>query len=249
MWRRGGRLALWWLALAGITINIIVSFNRNMWVGLVIGFVLVLALGGVKARSRLVSATIVLLSAAMLFVVFGSSGSNNSVVEPLIKRGETIVTPEKTSKESSLKLRFEETKKAWKTAENHLLIGVGPGAPFGVQDTEVLRSGSLATGERLQPQLFLHNQYLYLVLISGVGGLIAFLIFLISPIRAAFKRTPRDPAITACAIGLVLIMISAVLAIYFTVEDMTAILGLLTGVLVADREGPAADGEASGLLT
>jgi hypothetical protein len=81
-----------------------------------------------------------------------------------------------------------------------------------------------------------------------VPGLIAFLVFLIAPIRDAFERRPRDPAITACGIGLVLIMISALIAIYFTVEDMTAILGLLAGVIVADREGPAADGEASGLL-
>ena len=37
--------------------------------------------------------------------------------------------------------------------------------------------------------------------------------------------------------GIALIMVSAVVAIYFTVEDMTAVLGLLTGVLVADAEG------------
>ena len=248
IWRRGGRLALWWLVLAGITVDIIVSFNRNMWVGVVIGFVLILVLGGVKARGRLSGAAVVLVSAAILFVIFGSSGSNNSVVEPIIKRGETIVTPEKTSKENSLQLRFEETEKAWESAQHHLLFGVGPGASFGVEDKEVVTSGSIFTGERLVPQLFLHNQYLFLILISGVPGLIAFLFFLIAPIRDAFKRMPRDPAITACGIGIVLIMISAVIAIYFTVEDMTAVLGLLTGVIVADREGPAADGEASGLL-
>jgi O-antigen ligase len=248
IWRRGGRLALWWLVLGGITLNIIVSFNRNMWVGLVIGFVLVLALGGVKARGRLSMAAIVLVSAVTLFVVFGSTGSNNSVVEPIVKRGETIITPEKTSKESSLKLRFEETSKAWKDAQHHLLVGVGPGAPFGVYDKELVTSGSTVVGERALPQLFLHNQYLFLVLISGLPGLIAFVVFLVSAISAAFRRRPRDPAITALGIGIVLIMISAILAIYFTVEDMTAVLGLLTGVIAADREGPASDGEPSGLL-
>lgn len=248
MWRRGGRLAFWWLALAGITIDIIISFNRNMWVGLIIGFVMVLVLGGVKARGRLGTAAVLLVSAAILFVIFGSSGSSNSVVEPIIKRGETIVTPEKTAKENSLQLRFEETEKAWGFAQHHLLFGAGPGASFGVEDKEVVTSGSVFLGERLVPQLFLHNQYLFLVLLCGVPGLVAFLVFLIAPIRDAFQRRPRDPAITACGIGLVLIMISALIAIYFTVEDMTAILGLLTGVIVADREGPAADGEASGLL-
>jgi O-antigen ligase len=247
--RRGSKRALWAVILAGISIDIIVSFNRNMWLGVALGFVLILALGGVKVRSRLSSATAVLIGAVVLFVVFGSSGSESSVVTPIIKRGETLVSPEKTSKEGSLQLRFQETSKAWKVAQSHLLLGVGPGAPFGVIDKQTVTSGSLVVGERPEPQLFLHNQYLFLVLISGVPGLIAFLVFLIAPAADAFKRRPRDPAITACGIGIVLIMISAVLAIYFTVEDMTAVLGLLTGVIVADRQGRAADGEPSGLLT
>jgi hypothetical protein len=39
-----------------------------------------------------------------------------------------------------------------------------------------------------------------------------------------------------------------VVAIYFSVESWTAMLGLLTGVIVADREGRVADGLSSGLL-
>ncbi|MGV1050106.1 MAG: O-antigen ligase family protein [Solirubrobacterales bacterium] len=246
--RRRGNRAFWWAILAGITIDIIVSFNRNMWLGVILGFLLVLLYGGVKVRGRLTTAAGVLVAAAVLFAVFGSSTSNDSVVSPIVKRGETIVNPAKTSKENSLQLRFEETSKAWKTARSHLLLGVGSGAPFGVTDKELVTSGNLVTGERPQPQLFLHNQYLFLILISGVPGLIAFLVFLIGPVSDAFKRRPRDPPILACGIGIVLIMISAVIAIYFTVEDMTTVLGLLTGVIVADREGRAADARGSGLL-
>jgi hypothetical protein len=85
-------------------------------------------------------------------------------------------------------------------------------------------------------------------LIAGIPGLLAFLVFLGVPMAQAIRRSPGDPAIAACGVGIALIMISAVVAIYFTAEDMTAVLGLLTGIIVADREGRAAAGEPSGLL-
>jgi O-antigen ligase len=246
--RKHQRSPLWWLILAGITIDILISFNRNMWLGVAIGFVLMLVIGGVYVRGRLASGIAVLFSAIALFLAFGSTTSSDTVVTPIVQRGETLFNPSKTSKESSLQARFKETSEAWKTAENHLVFGVGPGVPFGVVDQELVRSGTLITGLRRPPQLFLHNQYLFIVLLAGVPGLIAFLVFLISPLRTAFTRRPRDPAIAACGIGIALIMLSAIVAIYFTVEDMTAMLGLLTGVIVADQEGEARDGERSGLL-
>lgn len=245
--RRGNRL-VWWLILGGISIDILVSFNRNMWLGVVIGFVLMLIIGGVHVRNRLSAAIAVLVTAIALFVAFGSTSSSESVVTPIVKRGETLFNPAKTSQESSLQARFKETEEAWKTAQHHLLVGVGPGVSFGVLDQELVQSGGLVTGLRRPPQLFLHNQYLYLILIAGVPGLIAFVWFLVSALVVAFKRRPRDPAIGACGIGIALVMLSAVVAIYFTVEDMTAVLGLLAGVIIADHEGEASDGESSGLL-
>jgi hypothetical protein len=62
------------------------------------------------------------------------------------------------------------------------------------------------------------------------------------------RRAPRDPAITACAVGLAGILISSVVAIYLTVPDMTGLIGLLAGVIIADRDSRAAAGEASGLI-
>jgi O-antigen ligase len=246
--RPGARRLGWGLLLTGILIDIVVSFNRNMWLGIALGLALMVIVGGVRVRSRLTIATAVAMGAVALFVAFGASTSNSTVVEPIIKRGATIFNPGKTSKENSLQARFHETSEAWKTAQHHLLVGVGAGAPFGVLDQQAVTSGETIVSVELVPQLFLHNQYLYLVLIAGVPGLVAFLVFLIAPLSGALKRRPRDPAIAACGIGIALIMISAIVAIYFTVEDMTAMLGLLTGVIVADLEGRAAAGEDSGLL-
>jgi O-antigen ligase len=246
--KRGTPRTLWSFLLAGIALDIVVSFNRNMWLGIVIGLVLMAIVGGSMVRNRLAVAVAVAVASITLFVTFGTSSTNSHVVEPILQRGETLFNPSKTSQESSLQDRARETDKAWEAAQHHLLLGVGAGAGFGVLSNVPISSGSFIIGFTQTPQLFLHNQYLYLLLISGIPGLIAFLVFLGVPLAHSVRRRPRDPPITALGVGLALIMISSVVAIYFTVEDMTAVLGLLTGVIMADFESRAADGRSSGLI-
>ncbi len=242
-----GKGRFWWsLLLAGIGIDIVVSFNRNMWLGVFIGLLLMATIGGTVVRSRIVAATAVALAGFALLAVFGSSSSSDRIVEPVVQRGATIFNPGKTAKEDSLKDRARESDQAWATARQNPLFGVGAGASFGVIINEPIDTGSFIIGFVPVPQLFLHNQYLYLLLISGLPGLIAFLVFLGSPLIHAMRRIPRDPSIAALGVGIVLIMISSVVAIYFTVENMTVVIGLLTGCIVADLEGRA--GESSGLL-
>lgn len=246
--KRGIPRLAWSALLAGIALDIVVSFNRNMWLGIVFGLVLMAIIGGPAMRSRLAVSIAVIVAGVALFVVFGTSSTNSQAVEPILLRGETLFNPNKTSQESSLQDRAHETSTAWHTAEHHLLLGVGAGASFGVLSTEQIGGGSFIGGFVRAPQLFLHNQYLYLLLISGVPGLLAFLVFLATPLTYAFRRFPRDPPIAACGVGIAMIAISAVVAIYFSTEDMTAMLGLLTGVIVADVEGRTADRRSSGLL-
>ncbi|MBA3866212.1 MAG: O-antigen ligase family protein [Solirubrobacterales bacterium] len=246
--RKGGKKLGWSALLIGITVDVIVSFNRNMWLGLFLGLFLMMWFGGVYLRSRLSTAIGILVALVVLVAIVGIPGSNSSTVAPIVKRGSTLFNPEKTTNEGSLQARFKETSEAWPAVQRNLLIGVGAGASYGVTEEEQIVSGTTVYGNRVVPQLFLHNQYLYLILISGLPGLIAFLVFLLVPLTAAFRRPVKDPAIAACGLGIGLVMLSALVAIYFTVEDMTAALGILTGVIMADREGPAADDEPSGLL-
>jgi O-antigen ligase len=148
------------------------------------------------------------------------------------------------SQSSSLSDRGKETRIAWPKAQRNAVTGIGPGVDFGVYILDFVGPHSV----KVEPQLFLHNQYLYLLLICGLPGLATFLLFLSIPVARAFRRMPIDPAITACGVGIAMIMISSIVAIYFSVEDMTTMLGLLAGVIVADHEGRAADGADSGLI-
>lgn len=241
---RGWNRAGWSAVLAGISLNILVSFNRNMWSGLIIGLALILLLGGPMVRSRVVAALAVGAAGIALITAVSPSGQDR-LIDPVIKRGSTIINPSEISREGSYKDRELETEAAWEVAKQHLALGVGAGAPIGVWFDDRIGEQSYV---RI-PQLFLHNQYLYLLLIAGIPGLLAFLAFLATPVFKAFRRVPRDLPITSLAIGIVLIMISSFVAIYFTVGDMTVVLGLLTGAIIADSETRAADGQPSGLGT
>lgn len=245
--RERARIA-WALALAGIAIDIALSYNRNMWLGIAIGAVLMAILGGGVIRTRMAIGGAVAITALALLLAAGSSSTETEVVQPIVTRGVTILNPAKTEQEDSLQSRSEESEEAWRAARGNLLLGIGPGVPFGLYIEDPIRSGNFITGVNVVPQLFLHNQYLYLLLIAGIPGLVAFLFFLGLPLAQALRRHPRDPAITACGIGIALIMISSTVAIYFTVEDMTAVLGLLAGLIVADAEGRARAGRGSGLI-
>lgn len=246
---RSGRGRLLWSALlAGITVDIIVSFNRNMWIGLVVGLLLMIVLGGSLVRHRIGLSLGFAVAAIVAVVVFAGGSGSDRVVAPVLKRGSTLLDPSKTAGESSLQDRAKETSAAWKTIRREPLFGVGAGASFGANDRHALYSGSVYLGETTEPQLFLHNQYLYLILISGVLGLLAFLAFLLQPVAMALRRAPRDLGITACAVGILLIMVSAFVALYFSTENMIAMLALLAGVIVADASSRAAAGMPSGLL-
>ncbi len=239
--RGAGRFG-WSLALAGIAIDILVSFNRNMWSGLVLGLAMMMVFGGPLLRSRLVVGILVGAVGIALISAVSPSGQDR-LIDPVVKRGATIINPSEVSSEGSYRDREAETRAAWATARDNPLFGVGAGAPFGVWVEQSIAPNSFIRG----PQLFLHNQYLYLLLVGGVPALLAFLVFLCAPIVQALRRRPHDLPIVACAVGIVSIMISAAVAIYFTVPDMAVMLGLLAGVIVADAGGPAGADETSGL--
>lgn len=240
---RGRARLAWAVVFAGIALNIAVSFNRNMWTGLVLGLVLMLIVAGPAVRARLGGALGLAVAAALAIALLGLSTQESQVLGPVIERGSSLLDPGEVSQEGSFRDRAYETEVALDTIGDNLVLGIGPGAEFGLYVDQRVGPGSF---QRL-PQVFLHNQYLYLLLVGGLPALIAFLVFLGSALRLAFMRRAHDPAIAACGVGIALLMISSIVAIYFTTSDTTTMLGLLVGVIVADAEGPAREGLDSGL--
>jgi O-antigen ligase len=228
---RGRSRLMWSLALVGMGINIALSFNRNMWLGLAIGLLMMLALSGPLVRRRLLGALAVL---ALAIVVIGTRPGPESKLTPLIARGTSLTNSESLFAESSLQSRANETEIAWNVALHHPVTGIGPGVEFGVAFFEATAQGVWVR----VPQLFLHNQYLYLMLIGGIPALVAFLVFLLTGLRAAWAFRTRTPETAALGVGLASIMASAVVAIYFSVPDMAFAISLLAGAIFAARNVP-----------
>lgn len=240
---RGMSRWTWIAVLGGIALNIAVSFNRNMWTGLVIGLLVLLVVGGSFLRNRLAAAVAVIVAGGLLIALLGPPAEESRLLAPVVERGSTILAPSDVTSESSYQDRARETEVALESVVGNPVLGVGPGADFGLFHDQRIGANSFVR----VPQLFLHNQYLYLIVIGGLPALAAFLVFLGGPVLKAFRRHPRDPPIAACGAGLAMIMISSLVAIYFTVVDMTTLIGLLAGVIVADSDVRGAEGLDSGL--
>lgn len=75
---------LWGAALAGMFVNIAVSFNRNMWVGLSLGLLAMVLLSGPQVRRRLIAA---IAAVGIAIALVATQGGSDSRFAPLVERG------------------------------------------------------------------------------------------------------------------------------------------------------------------
>src|SRR5262249_30079727 len=148
-------------------------------------------------------------------------------------RGTSLTNSEQLFAEASLQSRENETEVAWKVAKANALTGIGPGVEFGVSFFEATAPGVWT----VVPQLFLHNQYIYLMLVGGIPLLLFFLVYLLSSLRFAWLKRFRTPESAALGVGLLTIMLSSIVAIYFAAPDMVFSIALLTGAIYAGAHG------------
>ncbi len=235
-WQRIG----WSLVLAGFVVNLALSFNRNMWAALVAGLAVLLVFGGAGVRRPFVGALAVLGAVVAGAGLLGAEVQQGSPLQPIIERGQTLLDPRLAQRDQSLQSRFSENGKALEAIEDNLLIGIGPGVRFGAFFDDDRGSGVF----RRTPQLFLHNQYLYLLLIGGIPLLLAFVLYVLSAVRQALPRW-RDPEVAALVVGIGSIMLSAVVMISFADPHMLITLALLTGAVVAAGRAQPDDDPAS----
>jgi O-antigen ligase len=233
------RERLWWgLGLAGSAACVVVSFNRNMWIGLLITLVFMLVMGAARVRARLIAAIGVLAVGIVAVTLAGGQVSERSALYPVVHRGATLFQPKELSTNETVAEREKEVKYGWRTAKDNLAIGVGAGAPFGVYFREAT---SRFTPPKRVARLYVHNQYLYLLLICGIPGVLCFLSFIGIAIARVVSTPVREPRLVALAAGLFAILISgAVMLSFMTLEHLVAI-ALLTGVLwsATDRQAPS----------
>jgi O-antigen ligase len=211
--RRGGPLLAWLAALTGMVLSLALSFNRNMWIGVVIGLLLMLVLGRAASRRRLTAAIAVLVAGAVVTALAGPKLSSDSPLYPLVQRGTTLLQPAQEAHDPSIENRRMENRFAVETIKREPITGVGPGAPYGAD------------------WLWVHNQYLHLLLIGGPAALLSLLIFLGFPQLSVVRRLSRDDTLLALAVGLAITMVSAIVMMSFVNPTWAGVLALLTGAI------------------
>jgi hypothetical protein len=219
--QRGVRLLGWLAALTGMGLSLALSLNRNMWIGLVIGFLIMLLIGRTMSRRRLIAAAAILAAGAVMIALAGPKLNSDSPLYPLVQRGQTLLHPAQEARDPSLDDRRIENGFAVATVERNPIIGVGPGAPYGAD------------------WLWVHNQYLHLLVIGGPAALLSLLVFLCAPQVAVVRRWSRDDTLLALAVGLAITMVSAIVMISFVNQTWAAVLALLTGsIAILSRPTP-----------
>jgi O-antigen ligase len=242
-------ILFWWSILAVLTsrgrtrvllgalgaasaVNIVLSYNRNMWLGIVVGLALLIVLFDVRARERMLLGIAVGASAVVLMFTIAVESHSSSQIQPVFARAGTLLDPEQLAQERSLRDRADESKAAWTTITRHPLLGVGVGADYGVRFN--LRSSNGTYVDSIQR--FLHDQWLWLLLIGGVPTLAAFAAFVGSVLLKAWAPSTRTLSQTALGVGLAMVMVSSFVMISLSATEFCLAIGVVSGVVVAMHE-------------
>jgi O-antigen ligase len=233
--------ALWWVCLPCILLDILVSQNRNMWVSGTFAFALVMMVAGPRVRGRLIVSLVLMTAAIAVTIAIPQGGSTQSTpLQPIVTRASTILSPSTVRTSSSASDRDYEDRYGWADAKDHLLFGIGPGVPYGAALSKATLQDPYAT----TPRLFLQNQYLYILLITGIPGMVAFAVFLVSTLRNALAAgAPIESLVLG--IGVLALMLTAIVMLSFTDPSYLAALGLVAGIIYALRPDPGSRSAAA----
>jgi O-antigen ligase len=173
----------------------------------------------------------VVLSAAIAILVAlpQGGGTGSTPLSPIAARASTILNPKAIEESSSASDRNYEDQEGWATATHHLAIGIGPGVPYGA--TIGTGSGS-ALG--IAPRLFLQNQYLYLLVITGIPGITMWMLFVLATIRNAWiAGAPTESRLLG--IGVLAQSLTAIVMLSLTDESWLTALALIAGAIFVLR--------------
>jgi hypothetical protein len=237
---RGRARVLLTVLVAASAIDILLSYNRNMWLGVVLGMALMLMLLGSRVRQRMLLGLAVGIAAVALMSTVAVESHSSSQIQPVVARAATLLDPQQVAQERSLRDRATETKAAWVTFAEHPALGVGVGADYGVRFNLRSSNGTYVNSV----QRFLHDQWLWLLLIGGVPTLVAFVVFVGAVLLRAWDPRTRTLSQTALGVGLAMVLVSSFVMISLSATEFCLAIGVVSGVVVCahdlERQRPSA---------
>jgi hypothetical protein len=236
-----GRGAGWAIVAVSIS-GVILSLNRNMLLGLVLGISAAALMAKQRHRVVVMAAVLALGLSAAVLLAQGSAVASNPVVSRFAS-----ITNYSELQTQTLNDRYYENGIAMQRIRAHPIGGLGWGPTYGAV-LESSDSGFLVT----QPRTFMHEQYLWIWMRAGIIGLVALLAMLALGIVTGVRwcRARADEADGWLGAGVVVALValaaSSNVAIYLTPPDSTVpLVGVLA--LAAYMRRQLTTGRAAGI--
>jgi hypothetical protein len=219
-----------------------VAFSRNSIVALAVAVTVALVMAGLRGAYRMlvIGATVLVLGFGLVKLAETNRGPGGLPAAGFVSteyaayKGRVLggLTATARSKDGSVRWRYLEDAYARQAWRRHALIGQGLGTTYRPM------LGPAGTFEGDQGQHYVHNSYWWLLVKTGLLGLVGFLAFVGRAIAAALSaRRPLPSSLAAGLVGLLVICLAVPLP-----NDLwgAPALGLLVGLCRrAAREQPA----------
>jgi O-antigen ligase len=214
-------------------VGVLVSLNRNMLIGLVVGLALAGLLAARRGRFAATLAIGALIVIMALTAVRGSPGFRGSAIA---ERVLSLSSVSKLESSSTITDRERENGFALEALSRSPVEGLGWGVPYGMVSTTYV-DGELRTEE----PLFIHNQYLGVWLRTGLLGfaslLAALMLSLVYGTRWLREREGEDAWLGAGVIvGVTAIALSSLVGIYILNPASAPVLAGLVAVATVLRK-------------
>ncbi len=228
-----GRMLGW--AMVAVTITgVVISANRNMLLGLVVGLAAAALVARQRHRAAVMGAAVAAVLAALVLVAQTSATIDSN---PVVSRFASLTNYSELQTQT-LDDRYYENGIALTRIHHHPIGGLGWGPDYGA----VLLSsddGFLVS----QPRPFMHEQYLWIWMRAGVIGLAALIAMLALGIwngaRYCRARHGRDDAWLGAGVVVAVVALAASsnVAIYLTPPDSTVpLVGVLALAALLRRD-------------
>jgi len=176
-------LPIRWMQVLVMGAALYVTVTRNLFVSLVLGVVLLLAVVTRYGRSRLVRNIAVIVGvvpalAGLLVIVGGESGLAEYAVA-LYGRLGRMFSADIFAPGESLAYRWAELRYSWAHISQHPILGIGLYSPY---------RPPFYPGEPIGLQRYIHNAYISLWLKTGIVGLSSFLWLSIAFVQRGVRK-------------------------------------------------------------
>jgi O-Antigen ligase len=228
-----GRMVGWGMTAVTLT-GVILSLNRNMLLGLILGLAVTALVTPQRPRVIGLAAGLAMVLVSFILVAQSSRSLDSN---PVVSRFASVTNYSKL-KTQTLNDRYYENRMALQRIRTHPIAGLGWGPDYGAV---LLRSddGFLVS----EPRSFMHEQYLWIWMRAGLIGLLALIAMLALGIRNGAvwcrARHGHDDAWLGAGVvvSLVAMAASSNVGIYLTSPDSTVpLVGVLALGAVMARE-------------